>query len=194
MNTLSKFIRKITVSPVFAAALLVIVYIAFPEGSGSLWHFLIAITFLSILPLLAYPLQKYIPHYKERGREGQRSLARVFSFAGYAMGSIVAYIAAAPARLKMIYLEYLLCGIAMLIINKVFHLKISGHACGIVGPVAMLCCFGLFISAAVGAAIVIPVFVSSIKTKQHTLPQLLGGSGIPVAVLFVLMPFFIPIL
>lgn len=194
MNTLSKFTRKITVPPVFAAVLLVIVYIAFPDGIGSLWHLLVAITFLSVLPLLAYPLQKYIPHYKERGREGQRSLAMIFSFTGYAMGTIVAYIASAPARLKMIYLEYLLCGIAMLVINKVFHLKASGHACGIVGPVAMLCCFGLYISAAIGAAIIIPVFVSSIRTKQHTLPQLLGGSGIPVAVLCILMPFFIPLL
>ena len=61
----------------------------------------------------------------------------------------------------MIYLEYLLCGIAMLVINKAFHLKASGHACGIVGPVAMLYYFGLLIPAVIGTAIIVPVFVSA---------------------------------
>ena len=194
MDTLSKITRKITVPPVFAALLLITVYIAFPDGIGSAWHLLGAIFFLAVLPLLAYPLQKYIPKYRDRGREGQRSLAMLFSFSGYAVGTIVTYIASAPARLKMIYLEYLLCGIAMLVINKAFHLKASGHACGIVGPVAMLCFFGLLIPAVIGTAIIVPVFLSSIKTKQHTLPQLMGGSAIPIAVLLVLMPFFISIL
>lgn len=194
MDTLSKITRKITVPPVFAALLLIAVYIAFPDGIGSAWHLLGAIFFLAVLPLLAYPLQKYIPKFRDRGREGQRSLAMLFSFSGYAIGTIVAYIASAPARLKMIYLEYLLCGIAMLVINKAFHLKASGHACGIVGPVAMLCFFGLLIPAVIGTAIIVPVFLSSIKTKQHTLPQLMGGSAIPIAVLLVLMPFFNSIL
>ena len=194
MDTLSKITRKITVPPVFAALLLIIVYIAFPDGIGSVWHLIGAIFFLGVLPLLAYPLQQYIPKFKDRGREGQRSLAMLFSFSGYAIGTIVAYIASAPARLKMIYLEYLLCGIAMLVINKAFHLKASGHACGIVGPVAMLYYFGLLIPAVIGTAIIVPVFVSSIKTKQHTYPQLIGGSAIPIAVLLILMPFFNPIL
>ena len=194
MDTLSKITRKITVPPGFAALLLITVYIAFPDGIGSAWHLLGAIFFLAVLPLLAYPLQKYIPKFRDRGREGQRSLAMLFSFSGYAVGTIVAYIASAPARLKMIYLEYLLCGIAMLVINKAFHLKASGHACGIVGPVAMLCFFGLLIPAVIGTAIIVPVFLSSIKTKQHTLPQLMGGSAIPIAVLLVLMPFFNSIL
>lgn len=194
MDTLSKITRKITVPPVFAALLLITVYIAFPDGIGSAWHLLGAIFFLAVLPLLAYPLQKYIPKFRDRGREGQRSLAMLFSFTGYAVGTIVAYIASAPARLKMIYLEYLLCGIAMLVINKAFHLKASGHACGIVGPVAMLYYFRLLIPAVIGTAIIVPVFVSSIKTKQHTYPQLIGGSAIPIAVLLILMPFFNPIL
>ena len=194
MDTLAKITRKITVPPVFAALLLITVYIAFPDGIGSAWHLLGAIFFLAVLPLLAYPLQQYIPKFRDRGREGQRSLAMLFSFSGYAIGTIVAYIASAPARLKLIYLEYLLCGIAMLVINKAFHLKASGHACGIVGPVAMLYYFGLLIPAVIGTAIIVPVFVSSIKTKQHTYPQLIGGSAIPIAVLLVLMPFFNPIL
>lgn len=190
MNALSKFIRKITVPPTFAALLVITVFVAYPEGIGSIWHLLAAILFLTVLPLLAYPLQQYIPKFKDKGREGQRSLAMIFSFVGYALGTLTAYITLAPGRLKMIYLEYLLCGIAMLVINKVFHLKASGHACGIVGPVVMLSNFGCVLPSIIGLAIVIPVFISSIRTKQHTLPQLVGGSIIPIAVLFLLIPFF----
>jgi len=40
----------------------------------SIWHLPGGLLFLSILPTLAYPLQKYILKYKDRGREGQRSL------------------------------------------------------------------------------------------------------------------------
>ena len=43
---------------------------------------LCGLLFLVVLPLLAYPLQKYIPHFKDSGRDGQRSLAMIFSAAG----------------------------------------------------------------------------------------------------------------
>lgn len=190
MNALFKTIRKITVPPVFAAILLIIVYTSYPE-EFHFGHLIGAIIFLTLLPLLAYPMQKHIPKYKDRGREGQRSLAMIFSFAGYSLGTIVSYLSEAPVRLKLIYFEYLLCGIAILLINKAFHLKASGHACGIVGPVVMLLSFGLWIPAAIGAVIVVPVYISSIITKQHTLPQLLEGSAIPIAVRCILAPFFL---
>ena len=194
MEKAAAIFRKAARPPIFAAAFLVILFVADPAYIGPPWQLAFGIFALGVLPILGYPLQRFIPPFKDRGREGQRSLAMLFSFSGYAIGTIVAYIASAPARLKMIYLEYLLCGIAMLVINKAFHLKASGHACGIVGPVAMLYYFGLLIPAVIGTAIIVPVFVSSIKTKQHTYPQLIGGSAIPIAVLLILMPFFNPIL
>ena len=80
----------------------------------------------------------------------------------------------------------LLCGIAMLVLNKVFKLKASGHACGIVGPVLMMLYFRMFIPAVAGMFLILPVFVSSLKTKRHTAPQLLGGSLIPLAALGVI--------
>jgi len=183
MNKLSFVIRKITVPPVFAASLLIIAYIIYPHYFGSIWHMLGGLVFLCILPLLAYPLQKYIPHFKDKGRDGQRSLAMIFSAVGYLLGTLTAFIADAPAELKIIYLEYLLCGIAMLVLNKVFKLKASGHACGIVGPVLLMLYFKMYIPAIVGTLLIIPVYVSSLKTKRHTAPQLLGGSFIPLVAL-----------
>lgn len=186
MNHISRVIRKITVPPVFAALLLIILFFVYPAYFATVWNLIAGLVFLCALPLLAYPLQKYIPHFKDRGREGQRSLAMIFSAVGYLLGTAAAWIFDAPAELKMVYYEYLLCGIGMLVINKVFKLKASGHACGIVGPILMLAYFKLFVPSAVGLLLVISVYVSSLRTKQHTLPQLLGGSLIPLFVLLFL--------
>ena len=179
-----KIIRRITVPPVFAAALLLIVYMTHTDYIGGIGHLLGGLFLLVVLPTLAYPLQKYIPKYKDRGREGQRSLAMLFSFAGYLLGTTAAFVFSAPVELKLIYIEYLLCGIGMLVLNRVFHIKASGHACGSVGPVIMLVYFGLYLPAIIGAMLVLPVYVSSIRTGQHTMPQLFGGSTIPAFMLF----------
>lgn len=186
MKGVSAIIRKITVPHVFAALLLIITYIVHPQYYGSVWHLVGGLAFLSVLPLLAYPLQKYVPHFKDKGRAGQRSLAMIFAALGYLLGTIVAFATKAPVELKFIYLEYLLCGIGVLFINKVFKLKASGHACGILGPVLLLLHFKLYIPAIIGTALIIPVFISSIKTKEHTLSQLLGGSLIPAVVMLIL--------
>ena len=170
----------------FAAAVSAVIYVLHPDYFGSAWHFLGTILFLCVLPTLAYPLQKYIPKYKDRGREGQRTLAMLFSFVGYLFGTLSAYILAAPTELKIIYLEYLFCGIGMLVLNKIFKIKASGHACGIVGPVILLVYFGAYIPALIGAALILPVFISSVKTKQHTAPQLICGSIIPAVMLAII--------
>lgn len=184
MDRVFRYIRKITIPPVFAAVFLILVYFTQAEFFGNYGHLIGALFFLSILPALAYPLQRYIPKYRDRGREGQRSLAILFSFLGYLLGTIAAFIFSAPAVLKLIYVEYLLCGIGMLVLNRCFKIKASGHACGIVGPVIMLLYFGLYIPALIGAVLILPVFISSTKTGQHTVLQLFVGSTIPAFVLF----------
>ena len=81
----------------------------------------------------------------------------------------------------------------MLLLNKVFKVKASGHACGIVGPMLLFIYFGLYIPAIVGTVLVLPVYISSVRTKQHTLPQLIGGSAIPAVVLLMIV-FFMAVL
>lgn len=185
MKKLSFFIRKITIPPVFAVVLLLAVYFNYAELVGSVWHMLVGVVFLAILPTLAYPLQKYIPGYKDKGREGQRSLAMIFSFAGYLLGTIVAFAFSANTIVRIIYLEYLFCGITMLLFNKLFKLKASGHACGVIGPMLLMIYFKLYIAAAVCALFAIPVFIASVHTKRHTPMQLLGGALIPLAMLII---------
>lgn len=189
LNTLSLLIRKITIPPVFATLLLVLVYSFYPTHFGNIWQLFLGVIFLAVLPVLAYPMQKYIPKFKDKGRDGQRTLAMIFSFVGYLLGTIVAFACSTPDELKVVYLEYLLCGIAILIFNKVFKLKASGHTCGIVGPVLLLAYFKQYIAALAGAVLIIPVFISSVKTKRHTPKQLVGGSLIPLAVLCIVVLF-----
>ncbi len=183
MNKLSLLIRKITIPPVFATLLLILVYIFHNNYFGSILQLLLGIFFLAVLPTLAYPLQKYIKGFKEKGREGQRSLAMIFSFGGYLLGAATAFILSVPIELKIIYLEYLFCGILILVFNKLLKKKVSGHACGIVGPVLLLFYFKLYICALIGALLITPVYVSSIKSHRHSPLQLVGGSIIPALVL-----------
>ena len=180
-------IRKATVPPAIAVIMLVLIGAFYPETFGSAAAFAYSVLFLGILPLLAYPLQRFIPRYKDRGREGQRALAMVFSVVGYVAGVVTGLLTGAPTNLILIYLEYLASGILITLFNKGFHLKASGHACGIVGPVAMLAYFKLYLCSAIGCALAALVFVASIKTRRHTLGQLIGGSIIPVAALLLLL-------
>ena len=187
MQKFYKIIRVATIPPIMASALFIIL------GAFSKLDWIDAILgvfFIGILPIFAYPMQRFIPYYKNKGRDGQRSLAMVFSVAGYIIGCTLAFIFNAPYTVILIYLDYLLSGILITVFNKLFHFKASGHACGIVGPIAMLIYFRLYIPAAVGVLLTVLVFISSIKMKRHTFAQLLGGSAITVAsLLLLLIPF-----
>lgn len=183
------FIRKITVPPIFAMIFLLVIYWMQPSIFSSIWQFICGIIFLGILPILGYPLQKYIPYFKEKGREGQRILAMIFGVTGYFLGTFTVFVTKSSSELCTVYWEYLLSGITMLLFNKVFHYKASGHACGIVAPVLLFVCFNMFIPAVIAGLFVIPVLLSSLKTKRHTMPQLLAGCMIP-AVCLIMIKYF----
>lgn len=180
MQQIFHIIRKITVPPVFAVAFLFTFYAVYPLYFGSLWQLLFGILFLGILPILGYPLQKFIPPFREKGREGQRTLAMIFSMIGYLLGTIVSLIGKSSAELHTVYFLYLSCGICILIFNKLLHLKASGHACGITGPILLFFYFQMVVPAIIGMLFAIPVMVSSVKTKRHTALQLVGGCAIAV--------------
>ncbi len=186
MKKLSLIIRKITIPPVFAALLLVPAFFLRPGAVGTPLHLALCLFSLAVLPCLAYPLQKYFKHFKDRGREGQRTLAMLFSFLGYMLATVASFALCAPRALQYICLVYLCCGIAMLLFNKGLHLKASGHACGVVGPVLLALLLRMYPVALVGTALILPVFYASVKTKQHTAPQLIGGAAIAATVVLTL--------
>jgi hypothetical protein len=186
MKHLSKIVRTITVAPVMALAMLLTLFLHNPLLFGTPAHFALSILFLVIFPLLAYPSQPLIKKYKEKGRDGQRALAIDFAVAGYIGGFLSAVVFDAPRQVWIIYLTYLCSGILIMLLNKLLHLKASGHACGVVGPFAILICFGQRLGYW-GIAVLALVWWSSLYMKRHTTMQLIGGAVIPIVSLAIVM-------
>lgn len=187
----TKTVRVLTVAPIMALATLITLWLLVPSVfDGRMGLFLLAILFLTVLPLLAYPLQPLIPGFKGKGREAQRNLAMLFAVGGYILGCITNLFLDAPPQLWLVYLEYLLSGLVILILNKVFHLRASAHACGVAGPAVMLAYFGVYAALIVGAVLYAAAFWASIMMKRHTWQQYLGGTVVPIMVLIILNLFF----
>lgn len=172
-------VRTITVAPLMAALMLVFLFLSVPEIFSPAGTFTLSLVFLVVLPLLAYPLQKYIPGFKDKGREGQRTLAMIFAVVGYLLGMMTGFCLHAAGALQLIYWEYFLSGVLIAAVNKLFHRKISGHACGIFGPVVLLLFFRQYAVSALFLLLAVPAFIASLKMKRHTLPQLIAGSVVP---------------
>ncbi len=190
-SVLAKIIRVLTVAPIMALATLLTLYIFDPTLFGKLYLFILAVVFLCVLPLLAYPLQPFIPHFKDKGREGQRNLAMVFAVSGYVLGCLTNLFLNAPLSLWFIYLIYLLSGILIVVINKLFKLRASAHACGVAGPTALLMYFGIYLAVIPGIILYFSALWASLIMKRHTLQQFIGGAVVPIAILAVLHFAFI---
>lgn len=181
---LGKIIRIITVAPIMALVMLSILYWddlgIFQETS----HYVLSIIFLTVLPLLAYPLQPFLPRFREKGREGQRNLAIVMAILGYLLGTVATLYLHTPNKLLLIFMVYFISGIGILFFNKVIKIRASGHACGVVGPISVLMYF-VGIRALIGVGVIVLVYWASIKTTRHTLTELLWGTTIPVLALII---------
>ena len=181
MMKLCKIIRIITVAPLAAAVALTLLLL---HGNFfvSNMHYIAALTALTVFPLLAYPIS-LIKKADER-RKFQRTLAIVLSVAGYIGGMLFALLTSASVGERVLYLTYLLSGVAIAFSSFVLKKKSSGHACGIAGPVALLAYYihPLYL---LGLLLLLPVGYASLKMKRHTLPQLISGSVIPILCLFV---------
>lgn len=180
MNNFYRIIRIITVAPILALAMVIVVGINCKEVFPTVWHMVYSLFFIGILPLLSYPLQKYIPGYKNKGREGQRNLAIIFAALGFTLGCILSFVFPTSVGLQVIFTEYFLGSAIILFCNKVCQIRISGHACGALAPVVLFIHFNLYTAAFVGAALAVLIFIASIKTKRHTLSQLIGGGLVPL--------------
>jgi hypothetical protein len=173
-----------------ALMLLIILYVTRFDIFGNYLNLILAILFLVVLPVLAYPLQPIVPHFKEKGRDGQRSLAMWMSSAGYVAGITTALLLPVSNYLLIIYLTYLFSGISLVLLNKVFKIKASGHACGVAGPVFSLIYFlGPWVL--FGILLLAAVYWASLSMKRHDKAELLIGTTVPTYAL--LLAFLIVI-
>ena len=186
MEKFCKIVRMITLAPVLATFSVAMIGLCRSGVFPTVWHFAYTILYLGFLPLLAYPLQSVTPHFKDKGRDGQRTLAMLFAVAGYIFCLVANILASASAGMWIICLEYLLSGVLILVFNKGFHIKLSAHGCGSAGPIFLLLYFGLYLPAALMAVVTVFAYVASVKAKHHTVPQLIGGSAVSISILFAL--------
>ena len=167
-------------------ALAVFTLLLFKDGIyNGVWEYAMAVAFIALLPMMAYPLQPLIPPFKHQGREGQRSLAFVMCTLGYILGVAFGTAFSVGRPIFTMLLTYLLSGVSLLAVNKLFRFKASGHACGLLGPLAALAYFIGSFALIVGLVLFIAAFWSSVYMKRHTAMQFAVGAAIPVFWLFV---------
>ncbi len=175
----AKLIRILTVAPIMAGIMVTLLYVKEPLYYASPFHFAAAIFFLVLMPLLAYPVAWIVPKIKAKGREGERTLAIVFAVTGYVLGTVFSLVFGGAAVETAVYLTYLLSGVAIALFSFVFHIKGSGHACGVSGPVAILSFF-LGLPYLCGYLLLGAVCRASVALKRHTRAQLVLGSAVPI--------------
>ncbi len=174
-NQAAKTLRIVTIPPLLVAGMLTLLYIFRSSIFEYPIDYAMAIFSLAIVPTLAYPLQRFIPGFKDGGREAQRKLAFIFSPIGYAIGFAYAMIVNVSVELKFIFGTYLASVIALLIFNKLLHVKASGHACGVFGPLIHTVYF-LGVPWLIPCALAVwAVIWSSLYLMRHTPKELLFG-------------------
>lgn len=173
---LAKLIRVVTVPPVMALWLILTLRL---DRSGyfpcpvSFWA---ALFFLTVLPLLAYPLSALLPPLKARGREGQRDLAMGLSVLGYLGGWLFGRFGPCGQPLLFIFGTYLFSVLTLLVFNKLLRLRASGHACSVAGPALCL----LYLQGGWWTPVCIGVYAASfwasVRTGRHSPREYLLGT------------------
>lgn len=184
-NVLAKIIRALAIPPTFVTLLAIATYFLNTSIFRHPLDLLATVICLALIPTTAYILAPILPHFKNKGRSGSRSLAFITSAVGYLIGMLYAFLSNATEELKFIFCGYLAALVMLLIFNKVFKFRASGHACGILGPLLYAVYF-------LGALWVIPCLIigaavvwASVYRKSHTPTELVLGGLCAVVGFFV---------
>jgi len=173
----AKIISYVTIAPVMAFCMLTFLYFADSRHFQNSTYYILAVICLTVIPILAYPVQPLLPQFKDEGRNGQRKLAFIFVILGYTLGITSAFVFNAPEPYLIIYISYFLSGLILTIVNKLLKIKASGHACGVMGPIII--CIYFFGNYSWLFLLLLPiVFWSRMKIGRHTLKELLLGATI----------------
>ncbi len=177
MKTLAKLIRTATIPPVMALITLLLLRLTGVGFNGN--ELYVGILFLTVLPSLAYPIAAIIPSLRKRGRDAQRTLAVIWSMIGYLGGTIVCLVCGYGKPETVLMLTYLASGVLIAVFSFGFHIKSSGHACGMSGPIALLS-YAVSPWFLLGYLLFVPLVWSSLKLNRHTTRELILGALIPV--------------
>ena len=173
---IAKVIRVLSIPPVMAVVMVLLVRLTRPalfRSPADLW---LSLLFLAAVPVLAYPVSWIIPRLRARGRDGQRTLAFVFAFIGYVCGVLYALLFRRSSGLLMLFLIYFFSAVILPVLNKLLHVRASGHASSVTGPIGYLCAAvgGWFYL--LGAGLFAVILWASVRIRRHTIPEFLIGS------------------
>lgn len=118
----AKIIRIITIPPIEALAMLLILYKLKREEFGTTGNLLMAILFLTVIPICSYPIASRKKD-KEDHRNNQRKMAFAFNFLSYLAAMAAGYCAGCTGMLQWIFNGYFLAVLVLTIVNKVFKIK-----------------------------------------------------------------------
>ncbi|MBQ9151004.1 MAG: hypothetical protein IJX72_02045 [Clostridia bacterium] len=169
-------VRIVCVPPVMVGVLLVLLFTLRDDVFATTAEMVVSMLGLTVLPILAYPVSAIIPTIRKKGREGQRSLAMYLSTVGYVAVFVYGLIAGVGTGLMHIYTGYLLSVIIILIGNKVFKIRISGHACSVSGPTVYSAYFLGIWGIIVGVLCWEAILWASLVMKRHTFKEFILGT------------------
>ncbi len=180
-DRIAHIIRIISVPPVLATALVVLLATQRDDIFTSASEGVITFICLAIFPVLAYPLAAIIPSLREKGRDGQRNTAFITCFAGYIISCLYASLLPHTTHFKMLCFTYLISTIILTILNKVIHIRASGHACAVAGPIVLAAIYLGSLWVIIGIVSYALILWASLKTHRHTLSEFIWGSLSSVA-------------
>lgn len=178
---IAKIIRTVTIPPMEAFVMLLILYHTKKIYFGNLRNLIFVILFLMIIPICAYPIASKI---KKKGstRDHQRKMAFLFNFLSYLMIMLIGYGLGFSKNLQWILNIYFLSVLVLTVINKGFKIKASGHACSCVLPYLILSSFFGTYVAVLCFVLYLLEFWASIELKRHTVKEFFLGSMVAVMI------------
>ena len=178
---LAKAVRVITVPPLLVCLLLILLYGTRPGLFSGPFQLALSLLFLMGIPLLAYQLAALLPFTRGKGREGQRNLAFVLNLAGYTAAVVYGLVLRASRGLLLVYGTYFLSVTVLLLLNKGLHIRASGHACSVAGPLILASYFLGWFAVLPCAAVFAAVAWASLALGRHSWKELVAGALTAVA-------------
>nr|WP_295278248.1 hypothetical protein [uncultured Blautia sp.] len=114
-------------------------------------------------------------------------MAFIFNFLSYLAAMLTGYINGCSGMLQWILNGYFGAVLILTIINKVFKIRASGHACSCTLPYLFISYYLGWIAAIVCVLLYIAEFWASVKLKRHTVKEFILGSAVACLVFFVTM-------
>ncbi|MBQ8165291.1 MAG: hypothetical protein IJZ94_05705 [Clostridia bacterium] len=187
---IAKIVRVGSVPPVMVTILIILLNFCRDDIFETWIQAVVSIFTLAIIPVLAYPLSWIIPKIREKGREGQRNLAFALNPVGYIIAFAYGLISKVNEPLMVIYTAYLLSVIVLLVFNKLFKFRASGHACAVTGPIVIISYYLGLWGIVGGAAVYALILWASLALKRHNLKEFIFGSLTSTVAFFISVLFF----